>query len=218
MPDTKLPPRLHPDLEKCRDGANIRHSLICRPDFGENEIEAINSDYEFTKQNVEEARQQKDWESYINYHERPFRFAALSAIEGELTDEEYGALFGDTWTHCEEVWQNFVAIRRLLEKRRPRLQFVMTAGELAEYDKLSAEITVYRGFSHDNPDGLSWTTCAERGEWFARKDADEAHQPRVVSGKCRKEHVVAYFLRRSEWEICVEPERVVNKETCQLRL
>jgi hypothetical protein len=216
MPNEKQTAKLHPDLERCRDGANIRHPLICQPDFGANEIEAINSDYEFIKQNVEEARQQKGWESYLSYHERPFRFQALCEIEAHLTDEEYGRFFAEIWTECEEVWQNFAAIRTLLDKRRPRPQFVMTVGELAEYEGLPPVITVYRGFSHDNHDGLSWTTSEERAVWFARKDADETHQPRVVCGTCAKEHVVACFLRRSEREVFIEPERVRKKETRKL--
>jgi hypothetical protein len=77
---------------------------------------------------------------------------------------------------------------------------------------------VYRGFIGQRGKGLSWTTDREKAVWFAERFAclEELGRPRLVSGHAVKKDVLAYFTRREEAEIVIDPTKVKRQTTVMI--
>ena len=106
----------------------------------------------------------------------------------------------------DNLWQYKAEVRRLLTSPRPQRERMMNEAEIAEFASMPDLITVYRGFGKAScRQGWSWTTNRAKAVWFADLDGVK---PKVVSGVVSKSDVIAYFTRRDESEIVVDPKRV----------
>jgi hypothetical protein len=214
MPEPDWISQLHSDLQGCVNGNSIQHPFMWRVDVEANEISEINQTFASRLEESEMALAGKEWDCFFNVVERPCQFKMLEQHMAQMDDEQYARTFADIWVHSEEIWSNAEVIQRLLVARRPVRDLVMTEKEKSHFDNLPERIPLFRGFSHGNEAGLSWTLCEERAIWFARKDADQSHPPMLVRGSCAKGDVIAFFGRRSEQEILVLPQ-AVRIETTQ---
>lgn len=126
-----------------------------------------------------------------------------------LSLEDFSYLLGILWTK-EEVPNNDVNVPTSLSAkwfREADKKFLMDAEEYSEFQKLPEMITVYRGVSKkQKEDGMSWTTSKKKAEWFSQRYGDGY----VIMGKANKKDVFAYFTRRDEKEIVIEPKNVKN--------
>lgn len=180
----------------------IRHPLMYW--IGPADVNLINDMFERKAAAVDDAYKNKNWNSYIYLHERPYRLDAFMDVADEMTDDEYWETLGSIWVDSENIWQSRDVWSEMLESDRPNRNKIMTADEIADFEKLPDEITVYRGhIKGKNEDGLSWTTSEEKARWFANRLATGDDEPDVASGTVKKSDVVAYFTRRGESEIVV---------------
>jgi len=88
--------------------------------------------------------------------------------------------------------------------------------------KLPHEVTIYRGFSGDHRDGMSWTLSKRTAEFFAEYSANGPRRrffygtqqgpvPQIVTGVCKKSDIIAVFSDRKEREVVILPESVKSK-------
>ena len=91
------------------------------------------------------------------------------------------------------------------------VEYLMDKEEMAIYNALPDEVTVYRGVTSNNLSGteaLSWTLNPEVAEWFANRF--ESIKGRVYVAKINKNDIFAYFDSRSECEVIVDPNYLTN--------
>ena len=78
----------------------------------------------------------------------------------------------------------------------------MDKKEYEAYQMLPDIIDIYRGVGNkSNPNGISWTTNFEMAKWFANRWDNNGY---IIKAKIPKENVLAYYLRRGEYEIIAE--------------
>jgi hypothetical protein len=84
--------------------------------------------------------------------------------------------------------------------------------------KMPTEFTVYQGCTDERDDGWSWTTIEETARWFARRFADLEHaNPVLRVARVKLNDVTAYFTRRNESEILIDPSLVVETHWIDIR-
>ena len=84
---------------------------------------------------------------------------------------------------------------------------LMNEEELKVYNALPEEVTVYRGVTSNNLDGveaLSWSLSPKKAEWFATRFP--SIKGRVYSATISKYDIFAYINERNEEEVIVNPD------------
>ncbi len=150
------------------------------------------------------------WDDAVFSYEVPFLLDGFLRHASRFDNASYWRLLGDVWTAQEQLWPNQQVFLSLFRARRPGREALMREDEHAEFGKLPDQFPVYRGFTGQRGKGMSWTTDRAKAEWFARRFAmiEGRGTPKVLSGVVRKGDVLAYFNRRQESEIVVEPAKV----------
>jgi len=210
---------LHPDLEPwLMDGPiglMLNSPLVQELTVDRERCARLNRSYEMKRAALREAREQKNWNSYIFIHERPYRLNALIDLVSEdvLTDQEYWHHVGDAFQDSENIWQNQATWLGLLNRKRPEKHFIMAEEE--EREKLAGMpdvITVYRGIRRGkNRHGLSWTLSMTKAMFFARR-YDTEKTGLILHGKVKRKHVHALLLGRNEFEIVADKVKIVGEE------
>jgi hypothetical protein len=217
---------LDPELAACiqHEGVfTVRHPLVnwvCyRPEFNDQ----LNKQLRGKKEALNCAVSQREWDTYIWLHERPWRIDALRKLAPRLNDEEYFRLLRSVWTDSECLWQYRRQLRSLLAPRGRNLaarRYLMTDEELTVFDSLPDPVVVYRGCGRGNRLGWSWTLDRKQGEWFARRfiSLDGGRfGGLILVAQCQRSSVVAHFNSRSENEIVIDPRNVTITETIKVR-
>jgi hypothetical protein len=213
---------LDPELAACiqHEGpVTIRHPLVTFICYNPSVNEELNKRLRAKKEAMDRAMAQRDWETCLWLHERPWRVDALRKLAPRLNDEEYFRLLGSVWTDSENSWQYRRLVRGLLSPRGRRLEarrFMMSEEEQAVFDSLPTQVVVYRGCGRGNRHGWSWTLDPDQSGWFARRFAslnDGRFSGLVVVGECQRSSVVAYFNGRNESEIVIDPRDVAITKT-----
>lgn len=97
----------------------------------------------------------------------------------------------------------------MLLNRAPQPEFMMREDERQAYEALPDRIELFRGYGADHPErsaGLSWST--DRNEAIRMAYDYHGAAPCLVTGACDKKDALGYFLRRHEFEILIDPNRV----------
>jgi len=163
------------------------------------------------------ARSNKDWDSFIFLHERPYRLDAFMEIQDELTDDEFWSLLADIWTDSENIPEMRDYWDELLASPRPGRLSMMRDDERIEYDSLPDIVTIYQGHTEERDDGWSWTTDPNIASWFADRFAKiEGSTPYVTTAKVKKDEIHAFLTRRGESEVLADPESVSVVDTVHL--
>lgn len=137
----------------------------------------------------------------------PYRLPFLKHIQKTLSPDELGGLLAYIWVCSENPNDCMVPLSTLIKwfKKASR-ESLMDAEELAYYDSLPEEFTVYRGVgSKSNKKGISYTLSLEKAEWFAKRFQKKGY---VLTGTAKKKDVLAYFNSREEQEVLVEPKNI----------
>jgi hypothetical protein len=161
-----------------------------------------------------EAIARRDWEAYVLLHERPYRPDALRLVVNVLAGQplapvDYWHLVTWTWRDSENIHQNRRQWRRLWLRsnyRASRPLFAMNPQERAALAEMPEELRVYRGQSARHLPGMSWTADRDLARWFAVRLRPE--EPTVLSGRVRRDNVLAYLTGRNENELVLLPEHV----------
>mgnify|MGYP003294189619 FL=1 len=96
----------------------------------------------------------------------------------------------------------------LFKKAEP--QFLMDKDEYEAFQNLEDTVTVYRGVtSHNakNIKALSWTLSYDTADWFAHRFGEDGT---VYEAQIDREHIYAYFNRRNEHEVIVDPKYLMD--------
>jgi hypothetical protein len=231
-PDGTVPP-LDPELRMCvverrNAGTMINHPLV--HDFyipGNNG--RYNKTLKLKRKLIDELCAKREWDKIflLGYVERPYQLEWLNRWAPEMPDEVYWEILGDIWTDSENIWQHKDGWREALSSERPRRECIMnteTYEELKEgepprqknerefYESLPDVVKVYRGNpAPDGGSGLSWTLNRSVAVMFAKRLRLPGMTPKLISGKVRKENVLAFFDRRAEAEIVCFPEHIFDR-------
>lgn len=138
----------------------------------------------------------------------PYRLQFLKLIQKTLSPDELGGLLADIWVRSESPSNGMVPLPMLVRwfKKAGR-ESLMDADELARYNSLPDEFTVYRGMaSKSGKRGISYTLSLETAEWFAARL--QSGKGCVLAGTAKKKDVLAYFNSRNEQEILIEPKNI----------
>lgn len=139
---------------------------------------------------------------------KSYRLPFLKHIQKTLSPDEMGGLLAYIWVCSENPNDCMVPLSTLIKwfKKASR-ESLMDAEELAYYDSLPDEFTVYRGIgSKSNKKGISYTLSLEKAEWFAKRFQQKKGY--VLTGTAKKKDVLAYFNSREEQEVLVEPKYI----------
>lgn len=216
------PEDLHPALELWKQetefGTAIKHPLVFDIFYTPHMNHMLNKRFKAKLAARDDARQEKNWSSFVFLHERPHRLDALMEIHEEIEDDkDFWELVGGVWTDSENIWQNYAEWEELLSQERPGREFLMTDEEREKLAALPEEITIYRGYTfveddHDGIEGFSWTLDKQRAAWFSTRLARDHETTMVATATVSKADVIAHFLGRGEEEIVALPCSVRNIE------
>lgn len=138
---------------------------------------------------------------------KPYRLVFLKYAEPYLSRKDFSEILSDVWIQIEAPHNdpNFSTsdLVKLFKKADPA--FLMEDDEYEHFREFENMITVYRGVTPHNEDnlkGLSWTLNPETAEWFAKRFGDDGT---VYEAQIDKSHIYAYFSRRNESEVIVDP-------------
>ncbi len=90
--------------------------------------------------------------------------------------------------------------------RRAKPELLMAKHEYDYLRALEDTVTVYRGVTSQNGQNiksLSWTLDYDTANWFAHRYGENGT---VYKAKIDREHIYAYFNRRKEAEVIVDPK------------
>jgi hypothetical protein len=207
---------LHPELAEYWDGERLNHPLVQA--FHSN-LDKANELYEYKCTEIRKALHTRDWEAYIQLHERPYRLDVLLHLLGEydLSPEERWPLVAFVWCDTQRAREDQEVWRNILLSGCAHRRLMMTTEERAHLDDLDSELTVWRGVNHrEAVRGLSWTLNRKVAARFARGSATKTAPAFLACGHLRKADVIAYLNFRGEDEIVVAPESVYGIEVRQL--
>ena len=133
-----------------------------------------------------------------------------------MSDKDFASILGNAWVNAENANEDVeVSQEEQIEMfRRAPHSYLMTNSELKKLRSFPDEITVYRGvenvFEHELH-ALSWTTDIETAKFFASRFQKEGGETGTVyAARIKREHILAYFDRRSETEVIVEPDYLTD--------
>lgn len=140
---------------------------------------------------------------------KPYRLQFLDIIQKGLSPDEMGRLLAGVWVGNECPNNDVIPLSTIIKWfKNASKQSLMYADEFAYYDSLPDEFTVYRGIgSESNKKGISYTLSLEKAEWFANRFQKKGY---VLTGTAKKKDVIAYFNRREEQEILIEPKKIAS--------
>lgn len=150
---------------------------------------------------------ERDWQSAIIQHKRPYRMQAFYELAGSMSDEEYWELLADVWTDCSTLWQHREIFAELLNSPRPGRERLMNDDDRVLLARLPARIKVYRGHGRRRRTGHSWSVSYHTARWFAWRAASHGGSV-VTEGWVQKDNVIAVMTGRSEFELVIDPQDV----------
>ena len=202
---------------------NGTNSIIYHPLVQEPYHPQLNATYNklflYKKQAVKEALLNRDWFQLLGLYEKPYRIGKLLELQLAMTGkwEEYWPLVSFVWTSTENFWQYRNEISALVAPSGRDLSkryLIMTKYERRVVASLPNPITIYRGCGFDNENGWSWTISRSQAEWFAKRFSvlGNRFSGQVLTGKCKRSSIIAYFASRREREIVIQPSHVTKIE------
>ena len=154
----------------------------------------------------------KDLETILMLLRRPYHLTFFKYIQDSLTRKEFSCLLADIWVNSENPNQdaNVSLAEAVRFFKKARKEDMMTPDELAYYDNLPEEFTVYRGVAKGRAhDGLSWTRNYDKAKWFSERWGQGGY---IRKGIVHKSDVLAYFNRRGEDELVISDKAISNQE------
>lgn len=195
---------LNPDLKPylCNTGnfPMLRHPLVYSVPYSPMMNALINKQYTGKKKKVAEYLIDENYNSYIFFHERPYRFSAFLEIAFKIKDDkEYWELAQAIWVDSENIWQNKQGWLIIFQSHIETKEYFMSEGDKKTFNALPDKITIYRGYQKGkNKKGLSYTLDKEKAAWFAKRFHKDGL---MLEKEVRKEDVFAYTNERGENEI-----------------
>lgn len=179
----------------------LRHPLIYSVPHFEGMNAMCNYRLVILKEEVQKKLAEKDYSGYVYLHEKPYRINAFLEIEDKLSNKDYWELLSDVWVNSENIWQNLATWKELLTDNRSGKMHFMNAEERKKLRSLPDVVTVYRGCTNKNKNGLSYTLDKNRAIFFTKYRF--AKDGRVIKKEVPKTKIFAYLNGRNEDEIII---------------
>ena len=152
-------------------------------------------------------------ERLLTYHDSYSRLREIIRFARMMNRRSWLQLLGEYWSILDNLGAWCAVLRMFVPSRTTLL--LMNEEERAAWHDLPAVVTVYRGCSDINMDGLSWSLCREVAARFptlGRYTPPAGHRPLLVTGQVAKNRIAAVKLGRSEQEIIAIHVRKVSVE------
>ena len=187
------------ELKNSIKGNTIHHRFVVDTYTGIPEHNNyLNKKFKRNKEKAEKAIENRDYRSYLNSYEKPYKLPPLIVIFGieDVDDKLKAELLADTWTSAEGpsvCRKHWVKLFKYFKKRK---ELLMTEEEFEFFNNLPEEITIYRGA--ESIKGISWTLSKEKAEWFAKRFEINGT---VFEKTVKKSDCFCYLNERQEEEI-----------------
>ena len=143
---------------------------------------------------------------------KSYLLAFLKYTESYLSREDFSKMLADIWirTEAPNLDPNFKQKELLDLFRKSKQEEMMTEDEIETLRSLPETVSVYRGVTSYNAGkvkALSWTLDQKVAQWFANRFGENGT---VYEAEISKEHILALFKGRNEWEVIVEPDHLLQ--------
>lgn len=143
---------------------------------------------------------------------KSYSLAFLKYAAPHLSNQDLSEMLSDVWVRTESPNNdpNMSKNRLLSLFKKAQPQFLMDKDEYEAFQNLEDTVTVYRGVtSHNakNIKALSWTLSYDTADWFAHRFGEDGT---VYEAQIDREHIYAYFNRRNEYEVIVDPKYLMD--------
>ena len=221
------PEELVPELKKHlrsfpgeRGWKMIHHPLVLSVPHNEGYNRLMNRQLEQKKVALEEAKKQRDWDTYVFLHERPYRAQVLVQIIDKVTMTKKGwGVVAHVWSDSETPGVNLQFWSTIFEY--PDARRMMTISEYKKWARLHGKpVTIYRGSHPNYIHGLSWTTDRDKAIWFAERAIGRFGAKRPVLGvrvvDSPEKDIVALLHGRNENEVLIHPRLLKQKKDVEV--
>lgn len=196
----------------------VKHPLVFSVPHHDFRNAMLNEQLKQKKEAVAEAYDNRQWNSYIYLHERPYRLEAFTNIYDDpaMSPQDYWKTLMGIYTDSENIWQEIEIWADMFRGAKAFCPtWVMDEEELTIFKQLTSNntVTLYRGVSGDGQmDGLSWTTDIEKARWFANRF--QSREGRfVIEAEIPTSLVLCYTDGRGEKEVVLSEQPDLNRLT-----
>jgi hypothetical protein len=194
---------LHPDLKERLVpgpfGQMIQHPLIQEIFYTPNLNALYNQQYQHKTAALNKCLDEKNYHSYVFYHERPYRLLAFTQIATLCQPRQYWELLSSIWIDSENIWQNIKDWKQFLSANIPQKEYFMSEEDRATFNALPDKLTIHRGYDK-SPHGLSYSLSRTTATWFANRFNRNGKIKTITIDKSK---VFAYLNSRNEKEIII---------------
>lgn len=191
----------------------VRHPLVVGL-YHESMNAQMNGQLAYKREATAAALKGRDMHKFIALHERPFRLTALIEYMEEVKPErieaeELAEQIVTWWADAEAPGINSESWRLLFSR-------YVQASSIGIAAKAATPGLLYRGVAGmERKPGLSWTTCRESAEWFARRSVrfNKGRKPVLYSVAPTPDEVLGFYRDRGEAEFILNPRLVVKNPT-----
>jgi hypothetical protein len=166
--------------------------------------------------------QADEWLGVLYLIDNPYKLNLLEVFAPKIPSSAYWEVLADVWTEVENHWQSLDTIKRLWHmtghEKNGHYETMFNSDELQVWKNLPNEsMTVYRGYTHPEARrGWSWTFSPAKARWFAERVARQDNTPKVVRAEVARKDILAFFDRRNEREVVIDPRNVSRLKSMPL--
>ena len=133
------------------------------------------------------------------------RLEYLIELMDYLEPNDWYKLAGDHWTGLDNIYEHSAALQRyFIASIQAHKLHMMNAAELAVYDSLPDMVTIYRGCSDSNKEGLCWSLAEKVARKMTSRNRYEppgGSETFVLTETINKSLIVAVKLDKNGLEI-----------------
>ena len=208
--DTEYSPLIvkHPFTDSGVVAYRIDDGGIAQADIT-SDLEALKLWQEEKLRQIKEARTPHEISFMVT---KSYSLAFLKYAAPHLSIQDLSEMLADVWVRTESPNNdpNMSKNRLLSLFKKAEPKFLMNEDEYGEFQALNDTVTVYRGVtSHNakNVKALSWTLNYNTADWFAHRFGEDGT---IYEAQIDRSHIYAYFNRRSEHEVIVDPKYLMD--------
>jgi hypothetical protein len=191
------------------EGLVLQHPLLHAVGVKMEGAAWINHLVQTAEEAAEKALAEERWLDYVLLHELPYRVAVFAKLAKKLSHADYWKGLGELYIYTENIWQPKRQLARLFASDRPYRKLLMSAYERRYLARLPNRLTIFQSSQSNRIRGWSWTLDEKKALRSAKRlERLGFGVPRVATGRAKKTDVIAYFSRRKEKEIVIDPSKV----------
>jgi hypothetical protein len=204
---------LHPVLDEHLCDGKLDHPLLRDLGFSPGRAAHCNLRYLSKLEQVYDAVMNRDWQWFVDLHEKPYRLDALKhIIDCVPSDKARWTLLADVWCGSENIRQNRSRWLKFWNADWSDKLHAMNAKERKAYAALPDQLTIYRGVGNgrDAGKGLSWTLDVGKAIYFAGRFTGPGTGV-LFTARAKKSDVHALLLRRGEHEVVINKLEITER-------